>query len=474
MLSFFKINDPYRLAFILLLILAIRLPLFYFGVPVIIPEVKWLLIGEALANGKGMYKDIWDFTGPLSAGFYSLLHLVFGKSIGAYRAISMLLVLIQCGIFNNLLLSNKAYNQNTYVPALMYMVFMHMSFDFMTLSPVLMGMTFALLAVNNLFRRMDNTTRDELFVQMGFYVGIATLFYLPFFLYFVVIILSLLIYTGSIFRRMLLMVYGFAIVLTLAALYYFWFDSLSIFRILFIESSFTISPFNYFTWKEYLGLFAIPLGIFIIAYFKTKTTGRFINAQIKIQNVMLLFTTMGIFSVILSKEFSIYQLIFVVPGLAFFTSHYLLLLKRWVVAESITLIVCGVLLLNMLFPLKEWLFIDELVSYDQLIASESPFGEITSGKKILIIGDHVELYRDAGLATPYLNWQFSQKHLENLDYYDNLTEAFMNFSENLPEVIIDEKNVVEKLFDKMPTIALKYSQHLSFDHVYVLKAGNSK
>lgn len=454
----------------MLLILAIRLPMFYLGVPVIIPEVKWMLIGEALANGKGMYKDIWDFTGPLAAGFYSFLHIVFGKSIGAYRAISMILVLIQCGIFNNLLLNNKAYNQNTYVPALMYMVFMHMSFDFFTLSPVLMGMTFALLAINNLFQRMDNTTRDELFVQMGFYIGIATLFYLPFFLYFIVIILSLLIYTGSIFRRMLLMVYGYLIVLTLAALYYFWFDSLSIFRILYAESAFVLNSFDYFSWKEYLGLSAIPLVIFIVAYFKTKTVGRYINAQIKIQNVMLLFMSMGIFSVLLSKEFSIYQMIFIVPGLAFFTAHYLLVLKRWIVAETITSIVCGLLLLNMLFPLKEWLFVDEFVSYDSLIAKESSYQQITSGKKILVIGDHIELYGNASLATPYLDWQFSQMHLENLDYYDNLTEAFINFSEDLPEVIIDEKNVVEKLFDKMPTIALKYSQHPSLDHVYLLRA----
>jgi hypothetical protein len=70
----------------------------------------------------------------------------------------------------------------------------------------------------------------------------------------------------------------------------------------------------------------------------------------------------------------------------------------------------------------------------------------------------------------HLNWQFSQKHLENLEYYDNLTETFINFSENLPEVIIDEKGVVEKLFDKMPTIAIQYSPHDSFDHVFVLKA----
>ena len=316
----------------------IRLPLFYFGLPVIIPEVKWLLIGEALANGKNMYKDIWDFTGPLAAGFYSLLHMFFGKSINAYRSFSIILVLIQCGIFNNLLLSNKAYNQNTYLPALMYMVFMHISFDFLTLSPVLMGMTFALLAVNNLFQRIDNTTRDELFIQMGLYIGIATLFYLPFFLYFLIIIISLLVFTGSIFRRMLLIIYGFFIVLTLAALYYFWFDSLSVFRIFYLKSAFILLSFDYFSWKEFLGLSAIPLMIFSISYFKTKTIGKYINSQIKIQRVMLMFMITGIIAMLLSKEFSMYQLIYIVPGLAFFASNYLLLIKKWLIAEMTLLI----------------------------------------------------------------------------------------------------------------------------------------
>ena len=165
-----------------------------------------MLIGEALAGGKDMYKDIWDFTGPLAAGTYSIIHLLFGKSVLAYRTVSIILVVIQCGIFNNLLLKNKAYNQNTYIPALLYMLFMHLSFDFITLSPILMGMTFTLLGINNLFQRMDNTTRDDLFVRIGLYLGIATLFYLPFFFYFVVIIISLLIYTGSILRRIFLMI----------------------------------------------------------------------------------------------------------------------------------------------------------------------------------------------------------------------------------------------------------------------------
>lgn len=469
MLNFFKINDPYRLAFIFLLMLLIRIPLFYTGIPIIIPELKWMLLGEAIADGKYMYKDIWDFTGPLASGAYSIIHMLFGKSVEAYRTISIILVVIQCGVFNNLLLKNKAYNQNTYIPALLYMLFMHISFDFLTLSPVLMGMTFTLLGINNLFQRMDNTTRDDLFVRIGLFLGIASLFYLPFFLYFIVINISLLIYTGSILRRIFLMIYGFSLVFILASLYYFWFDSFPLFRIEFLESVFNIEQFKYLTWPQFLGLSFIPLSIFIVSFFKVKTLGRYVNFQVKIQSVMLMFMVTGVISILISKELSVYQLIFIVPGLAFFVAHYLMLLKKWFFAEVIFMMITVLLLMNLLFPLKQWLFIDEFVSYDSLTVQDSPYDAITSEKTVLVLGDNVGIYKNSSLATPYLNWQFSKSHLENLNYYDNLTEVYQNFNNDLPEVIIDEKDIVPILFDKMPTVGLKYTQHYSMKNVYLKK-----
>lgn len=430
-----------------------------------------MIIGEALAGGRDMYKDIWDFTGPLSAGIYGLVHLLFGKSVMAYRALSMILVLVQCGIFNNLLLKNKAYNQNTYIPALLYMLFMNVSFDFLTLSPVLMGMTLVLLAVNNLFQRMDNMTRDDLFVQMGLYLGLATLFYLPFFLFFVVVIASLLIYTGSVIRRMSLMVYGFFLVLAIASFYYFWFDSFAMFRVAYFESIFIGKPHLYISRVEFLGLAFIPLAIFIVSLVKSRSIGRYINFQIKIQNVMLMFMLAGALSVWVSREFAVYQLIYMVPGLAFFASHYLIALKNWIMAEAVFMIITVLLLLNMLFPIKRWLFIDEFVSFDRLIVQETPYNTLTEGKKLLVIGESIDAYLNSSLATPYLNWQLSRNQLGNLEYYDNLTETYLHFNDTPPGVIIDEKQVVPELFEKAPTIGLKYKPHPSLKNVYLLKDG---
>jgi len=439
---------------------------FWSGVPTIIPEIKWLTLGEKLAQGGVMYRDVWDNTPPLAAFVYKWLFIFFGKSTTPYRILSIILVFFQAGIFNNMLLKNKAYNQNTYVAALIYMLFMNLSFDFFTLSPVLMAMTFILLATNNLFKRMDNKSKDEMFVQIGLYLGIATLFFLPSILYFLITILSLLIYTGSIFRRMMLLVYGFGVILTLAFAYYYWYDALGAFSVQFITSVLRIETINYISFFELCLLIAVPFLIFVVSLFKMNQKGRFINFQIKIQRVMLFFFLSGIVAMTMVKDFATYQLIYFIPSVAFFVAHYILTIRNWLVAEVTFLFILLLIFVNNLLPLKKYLHIDRFANYDNLIVRQSTHYKLTKGKKILIIGEEINEYYDSKLSTPYLNWQYAKYHLSSPDYYDNLTAIYQHFTKDMPEVILDEKGVIPALFEKMPTIQSRYS--LQSDNVYIL------
>ena len=104
MLGFFKVNDPYRLIAALGLLLIIRTTFYWIGIPLTIPEVKWMIIGESLGNGGIIYKDLWDHIGPFSAFVYELLYLLFGKTDIPYKVLSVILVIIQAGIFNFLML----------------------------------------------------------------------------------------------------------------------------------------------------------------------------------------------------------------------------------------------------------------------------------------------------------------------------------------------------------------------------------
>ena len=116
---------------------------------------------------------------------------------------------------------------------------------------------------------------------------------------------------------------------------------------------------------------------------------------------------------------------------------------------------------------KDLKWIGQLVDFSSLKVATSDFESFTRGKNILVLGDQVSLYNKASIATPYLNWQLSKTHFQNLDYYDVLTEVFKNFESSPPDVIIDLENIMPELMQKMPTISSGYTK--TGNMVYTLK-----
>ena len=455
MITFFKANDPYRLVAAFVILVIIRLIIVFTGSQEILPELKWQLIGEKLGNGSIMYRDLWDYTSPLAAFVYKWLYIFFGKSRIPYFIVSAGLVIYQAGIFNNVLLQNKAYNQNTYVPALIYVLLMNSFFDFVTLPPVLMSMTFVLLAINNVFKRMDNMTKDSLFVYTGIYLGVAALFYLPAVLFFIVTLISLLIYTGSILRRLLLLIYGFGIVLILASMFYYWHGAERQFHSFFYGSLFDLSTYQYVSKSNMWWASLIPILILIFSVFKMLQDGRFINFQERIQFVMFFYLLSGFLAMLLINEASTFQLIYFVPFVAFFVTHYLLTIRNWIAAEASAIVIFILLFANQGIAENGFLFFQPYLSYQEILTQGSG-SEFSKGKKILVLGEDVNRYKDAELATPFLNWQISSRVLENPNYYDNLSIIHDEFEKDLPEVLVDDQDIMTPIFDRIPWIEERY------------------
>ncbi len=132
-----------------------------------------------------------------------------------------------------------------------------------------------------------------------------------------------------------------------------------------------------------------------------------------------------------------------------------------------TLFVSIIILVN-LGTFYNFFFTANLIDRKELLVEKTPYHQLVKNRKILFLGTNPDVYLEAGLATPYLRWDLAKLHLENLDYYDNLTSVFLNFRNDLPEVIIDEKKIIPSLFEKMPTISKKYRQGSQPD-IYLLK-----
>jgi len=180
LLRFFRINDPYRLLAIFVLLVLIGIGFFLDPVATTLSELKAMVLGEALNSGKSLYTQVHTSQPPLAAWLFGWQEWLFGRSLTARHLTAFLLIFLQGAYFAILLINNKAQSENTYLPAFLFGVVCFFSFDMLVLSPELIASTLLLFALNNLFKEVEfRIQRDDTLLLLGVYLGLASFcFYL--------------------------------------------------------------------------------------------------------------------------------------------------------------------------------------------------------------------------------------------------------------------------------------------------------
>jgi hypothetical protein len=457
------------LIIIFFILIIISLPFFIGGRTLTVPELGWMIVGEKMSEGATLYVDIWSNISPLAASVYWLVDEIFGRSQMTYQIIGLLLVFVQGIIFNNTLLQFKAFNENNYVAAFIYTLLMTSHFDFFTLSPVLMSLTVLLQVFHLLFNYMQlRVKNDEMVLKIGLYLGLTVLFYLPMFLFIIVIILSFLFFTGVSLRMILLFLYGFLMPLLLVGAYFYFKDGTREFLTQFVFSYFIFSAEYLVPVGSFIIISAIPLIYLFFSIIKVFGQTGFTNFQTRLQQIMFLTMLVG-FSIFLFVNIKApYKLAIFVPPAAFFISHYFLLIRRKLWTEILFL----VFLLSMVFV--NWgshynlKFLGHYIGNEKMLVQISTLQDVVAGKRILVLGNEVSLYQTARLATPYLDWRIARIHFDALDYYDNITSIYRNIMEDRPEMIIDKEQKMPELISKIPLLGTMYTR-TSIEGVYRIK-----
>lgn len=432
------------------------------------PELEWMVIGESISFKNMLYVDVWDNIAPLSALTYAIIDYFFGRSQATYWVLAVILVFSQCYLFNRLLISNKAYKENTYIPALIYAILMGLFFDFFTFSPVLLSGIFLLGVINGIFHHIAHKARDEQFLNMGFALGTAVLFFLPSLIYLPVVILTLGLYSNMDFKKYLLLFFGFVFPIVLVSIFFFWHGALLEFYDQFFLSWLTISS-NPLVNTKTLIYISIPTGILLIfSWFNIYTAKRYNNQQTNFMLVMMWFFVGAAIIMVMVQERAPQHLMVFAPPAAFFLSHFFLVIRRRFLAEVFFLTFFILTLVVNLGTVKNIIIPQHWFQFTGLVVNATPWDELVHNKKVLIIGEDINAYRNAKLATPYLNWDLAKRHLQQLQSYNNLSAVYKNFRTEMPEVIIDQKGVVPQLFQRMPTIGARYQKSPGGDS-YLLK-----
>jgi hypothetical protein len=451
MLSLFRVNDPLRLILVALLLLLIRLPFLWEGAPMILPELKGMLIGEKLAQGATMYSEIWDNTGILAAAVYWFLHELFGKALWAYHLLAMLLVFQQAILFNAILFKRGLLNEKNYVAAAVYVLVFATGFDMLTLTPELISLSLLLLLARNVFY-LNEEASDEAILKTGFYLGIVSLLHLPNILFLGFVILGFLVFRTPTLRHYLLLFYGLGLAWGLVGLYYFWNNSWQA-----LVSNYMLA-YGFSTkllgnWQGLVVLLLLPTTITLVAVVGTLTSRRFINFQVNSQILMIIWLMTAAIAGFWGDGFALYKLVIGIPAIAFFITQMLLLIQRRIWAEVIFIGLGVGLSLTayvVLYPNEQLTIRD---TYSRLVVHTN---EQLKGQKMLVLGDQLQIYGQASVATPYLNWALAQRHFNRLDHYDVVAAVYHNFTHDPPQVIIDPDGLAPQLFKKLPLLKARY------------------
>jgi hypothetical protein len=250
-------------------------------------------------------------------------------------------------------------------------------------------------------------------------------------------------------------------------MYFYWFDALDKFYSNFLFANIFAPAGKYIDLTDFLIIAALPTVYLIFSFFKLFEATRYTSIQVRYQQIIFFMLVTAAVSWIFVNKRMPYQLIIFVPFAAFFLSHYFLLMQRKIFAESLFFIFLCYIFVTSLGSVYQ-IIVPSFVNYESLLVHDTPYEERVKNKKILVLGDDLQHYKNASLATPYLNWKLAKFHFDDPFYYDNLTDIFVNFKKDLPEVIIDENGAFKNIINSIPSLRELY-QEQDTSNIFILK-----
>jgi hypothetical protein len=468
LIRYFRINDPYRLVGLFILLLFLYIPLFIYDNGLTVPELRNLLLGEKQNEGYGMYEEVVDNSAPLAAWTHEILDTLFGRSLLVRDILAFIIIFLQSAYVGVLFISKKVFSENTFIPSFFFSLLFFFSHDTLSLSNELLGSGFLLLALNNLFQEIEfRNQSDESVFNVGLCVSLASLFAFSFSVYLPGAAVILLLFTRSSIRRFLLLIFGFLLphLLAISVSYvngstaeiwnYFYLSNLSFERDVFVST------------KTLLTLAAIPIVYIVVSLIILNREARFSKYQSQILQTVFIWLVFSFLFVLYAKDLRPQTLIVFIPGVAFLFTHFFLLIRRKKFIQlNAWILLIGIVTVAYLARFGQI----DAVNYSKLfLGTEDSELSPVKGKRILVLAPGAELYKNNFLATPFLNWNLSEGIFRNPDYYENVTQVYHAFKTDPPEMVIDPENLLAKFLERMPEIKSSYSFR---DGLYTRKVSN--
>jgi hypothetical protein len=453
---------PLKYILVFLVLVLIRAVAYKMSLPATDPEITWLLVGERMANGFTLYREIWTDLDPFSAVVYYFINVIFGKSTFVYFILSLILVFCQAVLFTNGLNKNKVFKEPTMLPALLYVLFSSLFFDFYTLSPVLLGTTFIIIAFNMICSQSKVATSEERFFYIGLLIGIASLFYWPFTIFILFALCSLGFYSNTNLKQQMVLVLAFFFPNILFLIYYFWIDNLGNYYQYALYPAFNSVTNFMIDLPTIIKITVLPFLLLLASITAVIVRGKYIHYQYIIIKISAFWLLFGFLAIWLEKVFTPHLFILFVPPLAFFTAHFFVIFaKKKLFSEVFFLIMFGGILLISFYSLKK----PDMYTKAHFIKAipEEAIRLNIQGKRVIVLGNNTEFYINNYGSSPYTSWTLSAWQFSDLSKYATLSAIYEVIETNKPDYIIDKEKRMEGLSFRIPWLIKEYERIDSTD-----------
>ncbi|MBT9392197.1 hypothetical protein KLP40_03395 [Hymenobacter sp. NST-14] len=471
MLQFFKSSLLTRLAVLLLLLLALRLPLLWWGLPLMPVELREMLLGEQLGAGAHLYRDLYDSTAPLAAALAGLLELVANRPLWLYRLLALGLLAFQALRFNFVLNRADVHPERGYVAALVYLLLGSVSTDLDILSPLLLGHTFLIAGFSALLPTSREGYDNRRLFRAGFLIGVAALCYLPLALFLLLALFAVIIFAANSFRSFLLLVCGFLFPYAVVGTFFLYTDSLPGFAQFHLRptlSGLVAGADGLPLWVQ-LRLLLLPGVVLLAGLLRSFVLPPGLVFQVKFQQLMLVWLLVAALMAAAGRGTAPGTLVLLLPPLTYFSLYLWQKTQRAWVPELLLLVLVGAVLV---VRYRAAFFLDNVLrlpSESRYASRPNPRYQFLKGQRLLVLGPDMGPYVQNRLATPYLSWQLAQTDFGHLNQYEAVFRLARNFRPNPPRYLIDQRGLVPELQYKIPGIFGRY-EPTSTKGVYRLKA----
>jgi hypothetical protein len=454
MLRFFRFNDPYRLLFVLAIVFLLGIKTEFEFPSITMPELKGALVGEMLADGKRMYTEVWDSMPPLTAYIQWITDLIFGRANLPRHIITWLFIFFQASFFGILLINNRAFNESNYLPSLLFSLLAFFSFDTVSFTREIIGSTLLLFAINNLLKEVEfKRQHDETMHNMGFYLGLASLSVFSYVIFFAGVITLLFLFTRVEPRRFLLFVFGFLLPHILLNTFYYWNGELSYLWTNFYSANVEWSSTALVSAKGLLVLTALPLSYFILSLFMMRREARLTKYQSQIFQVMFFWLIFGLIEIFFSRHRTPQTLLVLIPPVSYFINHYLLLINRkWIAETMLWIFILGTIAISSMAVRKMGVPVD----YSKMFVAPGAFTE--SNNKIMVLADDLTPFLQNKPAGIFLDWKLAEPFFNDPQYYQHVLVVADAFEKDPPDVVLDPQNRLAAFMPFLPEIRKKYTR----------------